>query len=62
MLQNNPRCLYAYLNKHQSSKLVFAHLREALVFTGDPLVFGFDREFVLGCSVVQARTRLRDGI
>lgn len=43
-------------------KLKAAHLCETFVFPGYPLVFGFDRQFVLGCSAVQARTRLWNGI
>lgn len=32
--------------------VAMAHLREAPVLAGDPLVFGLDGELVLGCGVV----------
>lgn len=39
-----------------------AHLCEAQVFPGQPLVLGFDGQLVPGGGVVQAGGRLRDGV
>lgn len=42
--------------------VAMAHLREAPVLAGNALVLGFDGQLVLGSGVVQARSRLRNGV
>lgn len=37
---------------NSTNLVAMAHLREAPVLAGDPLVFGLDGEFVLGSGVV----------